>query len=111
MMNVVTVLENSLKLAMRGIDFGSITIRKNYNQTGEIQANATELQQVFLNLIVNAVQAMNGDGILTLIVKQEDADVIVTVKDTGTGIKKQNLDKVFNPFFTTKDPGLEPASA
>ena len=105
MMNVVTVLENSLKLAMRGIDFGSITIRKNYNQTGEIQANTTELQQVFLNLIVNAVQAMNGDGILTLIVKQEDADVIVTVKDTGTGIKKQNLDKVFNPFFTTKDPG------
>ena len=105
MMNVVTVLENSLKLAMRGIDFGSITIRKNYNQTGEIQANATELQQVFLNLIVNAVQAMNGDGILTLTVKQEDADIIVTVKDTGTGIKKQNLDKVFNPFFTTKDPG------
>lgn len=105
MMNVVTVLENSLKLAMRGIDFGSITIRKNYNQTGEIQANATELQQVFLNLIVNAVQAMNSDGILTLAVKQEDADVIVTVKDTGSGIKKQNLDKVFNPFFTTKDPG------
>ena len=105
MVNVVTIVENSLKLAMRGIDFGSITVRKNYNQTNEVQANATELQQVFLNLIVNAVQAMNGDGILTLAAKQEDADIIVTVKDTGIGIKKQNIDKVFNPFFTTKEPG------
>ena len=105
MVNIVTILENSLKLAMRGIDFGSITVRKNYNQTNEVQANATELQQVFLNLIVNAVQAMNSDGILTLATKQEDADVIVTVQDTGIGIKKQNIDRVFNPFFTTKEPG------
>ena len=103
--SVVTILENSLKLAMRGIDFGSVTVRKNYNQASEIQANATELQQVFLNLIVNAVQAMNSDGILTLSVKQEDADIIVAFQDTGVGIKKQNLDKVFNPFFTTKEPG------
>jgi len=103
--NAVTIVENSLKLAMRGIDFGSITVRKNYDQTSEIQANATELQQVFLNLIVNAVQAMNGDGTLTLSARQEDADVIVTVQDTGAGIKKQHLDKVFNPFFTTKEPG------
>ena len=105
MVNVVTVLENSLKLAMRGIDFGNITVRKNYNQTTEVQANATELQQVFLNLVVNAVQAMNSDGILTLKVSQEDYDIVVTVQDTGKGIEKQNVDKVFNPFFTTKDPG------
>jgi PAS domain S-box-containing protein len=103
--NAVAIVENSLKLAMRGIDFGSITVRKNFDQTSEIQANATELQQVFLNLIVNAVQAMNGDGTLTLSARQEDADVIVTVQDTGAGIKKQHLDKVFNPFFTTKEPG------
>ncbi|MCX7027316.1 MAG: GNAT family N-acetyltransferase [Spirochaetes bacterium] len=105
MVSVVTVLENSLKLAMRGIDFGNITVRKNYNQTSEIQANATELQQVFLNLVVNAVQAMNSDGILSLNVSQEDYDIVVTVQDTGKGIEKQNLDKVFNPFFTTKEPG------
>ncbi|HEY9054183.1 MAG TPA: GNAT family N-acetyltransferase, partial [Rectinemataceae bacterium] len=105
LVNVVTVLENSLKLAMRGIDFGSITVRKNYNQTSEIQANSTELQQVFLNLVVNAVQAMNSDGILSLDVYQEDYDVVVVVQDTGKGIDKQNLDKVFNPFFTTKEPG------
>ncbi|TXT49833.1 MAG: multi-sensor signal transduction histidine kinase [Spirochaetes bacterium] len=104
MANVVQIVENSLKLAMRGIDFGNITIRKDYNQTNEVQVNITELQQVFLNLIVNAVQAMNGDGILTLSVSQEDFDIIVNVKDTGKGIEKEYMDKVFNPFFTTKEP-------
>lgn len=105
MVNVVAIMENSLKLAMRGIDFGSVTVRKNYDQTNEVQANATELQQVFLNLIVNAVQAMNSDGTLTLEARQVGADVIAIVQDTGIGIEKQNIDKVFNPFFTTKDPG------
>jgi PAS domain S-box-containing protein len=105
MVNVVNILENSLKLAMRGIDFGSITVKKNFDQTSDVQANATELQQVFLNLIVNAVQAMNGDGVLTLTARQDESDVTASIQDTGSGIKKQYLDKVFNPFFTTKEPG------
>jgi len=106
MINIVNVLENSLKMAMRGIDFRSVTVRKNYNQTDMIQANAIEIQQVLLNLIVNAVQAMNGDGVLSLDVKQEDSDIIIVVQDTGKGIEKENIDKVFNPFFTTKEPGV-----
>ncbi len=105
MLNIVTILENSLKMAMRGIDFGTIVVRKSYDAVPEVLANPTELQQVFLNLIVNAVQAMNSDGILTLSCRQEDEDVAVTVQDTGRGIEKENLDKVFNPFFTTKEAG------
>jgi len=103
--NIANVMENSLKMAMRGMDFSTITVRKNFEKTDPVQANATELQQVFLNLIVNSVQAMNGDGILTLGLKQEGSDVIATVQDNGVGIKEENLDNVFNPFFTTKDPG------
>ncbi|MDQ7796754.1 MAG: ATP-binding protein, partial [Spirochaetia bacterium] len=80
-------------------------MRKSYDSVKEILANPTELQQVFLNLIVNAVQAMNSDGILTLSCRQEEDDVIITVQDTGTGIDKENLDKIFNPFFTTKEAG------
>jgi anti-sigma regulatory factor (Ser/Thr protein kinase)/ribosomal protein S18 acetylase RimI-like enzyme len=80
-------------------------VRKSYDSVKEILANPTELQQVFLNLIVNAVQAMNSDGILTLSCHQEEDDVIITVQDTGTGIDKENLDKIFNPFFTTKEAG------
>jgi two-component system NtrC family sensor kinase len=105
MLSIVNILENSLKMAMRGIDFGTIVVRKSYDPVHEILANPTELQQVFLNLIVNAVQAMNSDGILTLSCRQEDDDVAVTVQDTGMGIEKENLDKIFNPFFTTKETG------
>ncbi len=103
--DVTEILETSLKLAMRGIDFGKITIKKNYSQIDPVQANSTELQQVFLNLIVNASQAMDGKGSLTLECIQEDGDIFVSVRDTGHGIDKKNLDKIFNPFFTTKEPG------
>lgn len=103
--NIINILENSLKMAIRGIDFGTIVVRKHYDTVKDILANPTEMQQVFLNLIVNAVQAMNGDGILTLSCRQEEDDIVVTVQDTGHGIEKENLDKVFNPFFTTKEPG------
>ncbi|MCX8013720.1 MAG: ATP-binding protein, partial [Rectinema sp.] len=103
--NIISILENSLKMAMRGIDFGTIVVRKQYDKVKEILASPTELQQVFLNLIINAVQAMSGDGILTLSARQEEDDIIVTVQDTGRGIEKENLDKIFNPFFTTKEPG------
>ena len=104
-LNIVTILENSLKMAMRGIDFGTIVVRKSYDSVHDVLANPTELQQVFLNLIVNAVQSMNSDGVLTLACHQEDDDVAVIVQDTGMGIEKENLDKVFNPFFTTKEAG------
>ncbi|MEJ5183749.1 MAG: GNAT family N-acetyltransferase [Rectinemataceae bacterium] len=104
--NIVNVLENSLKMAMRGIDFGTIAVRKSYERVPEVMANATELQQVFLNLIVNAVQAMNGDGILTISCRNEGSDIIVAVQDTGVGINKEHIEKIFNPFFTTKEPGF-----
>jgi PAS domain S-box-containing protein len=105
MVDVMPIIENSLKLAMRGIDFGSVSVSKHYEETGPVQGSMTELQQVFLNLIVNAVQAMNGSGTLTLSTSQVEGDVVVKVQDTGIGISKGNLDKVFNPFFTTKEPG------
>ncbi|MDP2791088.1 MAG: ATP-binding protein, partial [Rectinemataceae bacterium] len=103
--DVTEILETSLKLAMRGIDFGKIAVKKNYNRIDPVQANPTEIQQVLLNLIVNATQAMEGKGTLTLECVQEDGDIFVSVRDTGRGIDRENIDKIFNPFFTTKEPG------
>ncbi|HEY3308717.1 MAG TPA: ATP-binding protein [Desulfuromonadaceae bacterium] len=74
-----------------------------------VYADGKQLQQVFLNIILNAFQAMNSGGILTisttLVMLQERPFVRINVADTGPGIPPQILEKIFSPFFTTKAQG------
>jgi two-component system NtrC family sensor kinase len=67
-----------------------------------IKGNAGKLQQVFLNLILNARDAMESGGKLALKTSAHDGRVLVTVTDSGSGIARENLEKIFDPFFTTK---------
>lgn len=72
-----------------------------------LRAHRTKMEQVFMNLIINAAEAMNGRGRLTLIT-DKDADgetVIIRIRDTGPGISADHLKKVFDPFFSTKPRG------
>jgi len=69
-------------------------------------ANVGQLQQVFLNIIINAEQAMAGmpeEGELRIKTEEIDSSIRVSIADNGPGIAKDNLDKLFDPFFTTKD--------
>ena len=102
---VVKVLEFALRLATRGIDSASIVVKRNYHALPFLDANERELQQLYLNLIVNAIQAMDGNGTLTLTCMEVDGFVYVKVTDTGCGIPEENLNQIFTPFFTTKAPG------
>ena len=72
-----------------------------------VRGDAGELQQVFLNLITNAVAAMDGGGRLTVVTKSNPYTHLVEAifADTGTGIPKEVADRVFDPFFTTKEAG------
>ncbi len=71
-----------------------------------IQADAAQLQQVFINLMNNATEAMESGGTLSIATRRLDAAYIeIQVSDTGCGIPEENLGKLFNPFFTTKPPG------
>lgn len=70
-----------------------------------MNGSKVELEQVFVNLINNAIQAMKGRGRLTVKSRSEAAFAVVTIQDTGSGIKKEHINQVFIPFFTTKDPG------
>lgn len=64
-----------------------------------------DFQQVMLNLFINALQAMNGGGSLVVNGLRKDSMVVIEVRDTGIGIKKEHLSRIFDPFFTTKPPG------
>ena len=79
---------------------------RSQNADGLITMNRTELQQVIVNLIVNAVQSMPDGGTLCLATKNEDYEGVkglsIIVEDTGGGMSKQVLNKIFDPFFTTK---------
>lgn len=72
-----------------------------------VQGNSSELEQVFLNLILNALHAMQAGGTLTVTCCEEAAvdEISVAVEDTGSGIPRELLERVFEPFFSTKSEG------
>jgi PAS domain S-box-containing protein len=70
-----------------------------------VRANENRLQQVFFNLILNARDAMPRGGWLTLVTHADDDTVVVEVKDTGHGIRKEHIRRIYDPFFTTKGIG------
>jgi two-component system NtrC family sensor kinase len=99
MESTLKLIENELKLADIDLD---IDVEEGLP---EITGNPRNLQQVFLNLFLNTIQAMPDGGRLGVRVHVEDGLVRADVSDTGVGILPENLDKVFDPFFTTKEPG------
>jgi C4-dicarboxylate-specific signal transduction histidine kinase len=78
-------------------------------QLPNVQGDRVQLQQVVLNLVVNAIEAMHSVQSRNLIIKSRTSKpnaVHVSIEDTGTGIDRSNLDRVFKPLFTTKDQGM-----
>lgn len=98
-------LTDAVRMVRRGPHFGQVEVVTQFAPRAEILARPSEVQQVFVNLIGNAVQAMKGAGRLTLATRCEGDAVTVSVADTGSGIAPANLRRIFDPFFTTKDPG------
>ncbi len=70
-----------------------------------IMADPYQMEQVLINLINNAIQAMEGGGTLSVRTQWEGGRISITVEDTGCGIPEHLLDRIFDPFFTTKEPG------
>jgi signal transduction histidine kinase len=71
-----------------------------------IEGDRSQLKQLFLNLFLNAIQAMPGGGELKVeALRKDGAKALVAVSDTGEGIAEENLDRIFDPFFTTKKSG------
>ena len=103
--NVAERLMEAVKMARRGPHFGYVDVVTRFDAPTFLRARKSELDQVFVNLINNATQAMDGKGRLTLGAAQDGAWIDVTISDTGPGIPAAVRPRIFDPFFTTKAPG------
>jgi len=84
-----------------------IEIVKHYHEDStSIYCNEGQIHQSFMNILINAIQAIDGTGKITITTKSTDKTCKVIFEDTGCGIDQENLTKIFDPFFTTKEPGL-----
>jgi signal transduction histidine kinase len=98
--NTLTILNHKLK---RGVE-----VRREYQPTPMlVNSYGSELSQVWTNLILNAIEAMQGKGILTVRTYRTDDSVVVEIADNGPGISPEAQSHVFEPFFTTKAVGKE----
>jgi signal transduction histidine kinase len=98
-------LNNTLVMLRSQLKTG-ITVQRKYDEKlPKIQAYGSELNQVWTNIIDNAIKAMNGHGNIIIKTFREDPWLVVKICDTGHGIPEENQAKVFDPFFTTKSPG------
>jgi two-component system, NtrC family, sensor kinase len=105
-MNVNDLLEDVLALITNQSLFYNIKIEKSfYQDISAINADETKLKQVFLNIILNAAQAMEGNGKLIISTTTDKRQIKIRIQDTGPGIPPENMDKLFSPFFTTKEKG------
>ena len=85
---------------------GRIQVHKRYGSIPRVTCYPSQLNQVFLNLLINASQAISGTGDITIETALHAKQVHISVHDTGSGIPKQNLSRIFDPGFTTKGVGV-----
>jgi len=98
-------LDNTL-IILRGKLASGVTVHRDYAaDLPQIEAYGSELNQVWTNLIDNAIDAMNGQGQITLRTRHDGQWAIVEIEDNGPGIPPEILPNIFDPFFTTKPPG------
>jgi signal transduction histidine kinase len=83
-----------------------ITVHEKFGDIPRVKCFPGQLNQVFMNIIVNASQAIEGEGEIFISTYQHEKDIFIKIRDTGIGIKEENLSKIFDPGFTTKGVGI-----
>lgn len=98
-------IESTIRLISRYYASGRITLERDYADLPPVDCYAGQLNQVWMNLLVNAAQTISGQGTVRVITRRENDIAVVSISDTGGGIAPEDLKKIFDPFFTTKPVG------
>ncbi|MGI9604606.1 MAG: sensor histidine kinase [Acidimicrobiales bacterium] len=97
---------DSTLLMLRSSLSPGVEVRRSYaSDLPEIEAFGSELNQVWTNIIDNAIDAMNGTGVITIATRVEDERVVIDLSDDGPGVPPDLIETIFDPFVTTKPPG------
>ena len=105
--NVNSVIDDAIALIANQITLSQNELVKNFNQVPFIEADPMQLRQVFLNIIMNSCEAVEGGGKIsvTTVFLEHEKMVMVSIADNGIGISPDDLPRIFDPFFTTKEKG------
>jgi signal transduction histidine kinase len=106
--DVLSIIEETLQLLRPQIEKQQIAVRKDFQALLPIPMDSEQMKQVILNLLLNAVQAMSKGGNLVLKghTSEDDRWIKLSVQDSGVGIPGEDMDKLFDPFFSTKEGGI-----
>ena len=97
-------IESTLNIVWNEIKYKA-TVTKEFGDLPEIECYPHQLNQVFMNILVNAAQAIDKNGEIKIKTKRENNNINITISDNGSGIPCENIENIFNPFFTTKELG------
>ena len=104
--DINSVLDETHDFLHKKAMFKNIALMKEFQpDLPSIITDGAQLQQVFINIVNNAIDAINKDGVIRLITKAQDGGALVSISDTGPGMPKEIQKKIFDPFFTTKPVG------
>jgi signal transduction histidine kinase len=95
--STLLILHNKLKKG--------ITVIREYGSIPRIQCYPGQLNQVFMNILNNAIQAISGEGEIRITTTLEEDNIVITISDSGKGMNPETQKRIFEPFFTTKDVG------
>jgi len=106
LIDISEIVSHSLKLVKSELNEKEVKVVFENNTSRVIAlADSVLLTQVFLNLFINAVDAIDKDGLLQITLSEDDYSIFIEILDDGRGIKKENITKIFDPFFTSKQSG------
>lgn len=97
-------IESTLNVVWNELKYKAV-VTKDYGDLPLVECYPQQLNQVFMNILVNAAQAIEKQGEIRISTRKIDGSVEIKISDTGAGIPKENLSKIFDPFFTTKEVG------
>jgi len=103
---VEPIVDTVLELGAHATGRQPVKLRKNIGPgVSQLECDTEQIKQVLLNLLLNAIQAMQQGGEIEVSAQRRNGDVVFAVRDQGCGISPENLKRLFDPFFTTKDTG------